>query len=201
MLELKYGGAYLLQEDFFDADSAREMGEKLLREFSFEQRSILLFGREVLQPRLISWAGDAAYSYSGDTLVPRAWGPCATQVKERVNAFLREVAPSAPPFNHVLANHYRDGADSMGMHADDEAELGKDPWIASLSFGVARTFVLRSKGKGREADRVALGLTSGALLLMAPPTQRYYLHGVPKQRAVSGSRLNLTFRAVSTAGG
>ena len=33
-------------------------------------------------------------------------------------------------FNSVLLNYYRDGRDSMGMHADDEPELGPEPVIA-----------------------------------------------------------------------
>ena len=45
-------------------------------------------------------------------------------------------------FNHVLANRYRDGADSMGFHADDEPEFGPDPLIATLSLGASRRFRL-----------------------------------------------------------
>ena len=34
----------------------------------WEQREIVLFGRRILQPRLIAWAGDVGYRYSGQTL-------------------------------------------------------------------------------------------------------------------------------------
>jgi hypothetical protein len=33
-------------------------------------------------------------------------------------------AEAGAPFNHVLINRYRTGEDSMGLHADDEPELG-----------------------------------------------------------------------------
>lgn len=38
-------------------------------------------------------------------------------------------------FNSVLLNLYRDHRDSVGMHADDEPELGPTPVIASVSLG------------------------------------------------------------------
>lgn len=39
-------------------------------------------------------------------------------------------------FNSVLLNRYRHGGDAIGWHSDDEAELGIDPLIASLSLGL-----------------------------------------------------------------
>ena len=46
-------------------------------------------------------------------------------------------------FNSVLANLYRDGHDSVAWHADDEASLGDNPTIASISFGDMRMFEMR----------------------------------------------------------
>ncbi|MGB1012535.1 MAG: alpha-ketoglutarate-dependent dioxygenase AlkB [Nannocystaceae bacterium] len=50
-------------------------------------------------------------------------------------------------FNSVLLNHYRDGNDTVGWHADDEPELGPRPVIASLSLGAVRDFCLRRQVK------------------------------------------------------
>lgn len=170
--------------------------------FAFEQRSIVLFGKPVLQPRLISWAGDHPYTYSGDTLSPRAFPDAALPLLKKVNAALAEVAPEAPAFNHVLANLYRDGQDSMGLHADDERELGGDPWIASLSFGAERNFQIVPKRKyhreGATPEKFTLTLPSGSLLLMEPPMQRYYIHGLKKTTRPVGPRLNLTFRSIES---
>jgi hypothetical protein len=45
---------------------------------AWEQREVVLFGRRVLQPRLIAWAGDLGYRYSGQTLEPRAVTPAVS---------------------------------------------------------------------------------------------------------------------------
>ncbi len=195
---LPLGGSYELIPS---SASAREAEiESLIAAFPFEQRSIVLFGKPILQPRLISWAGDRPYTYSGDTLTPRPFPPEVRPLLDSVNETLASIAPSAPPFNHVLANYYRDGNDSMGLHSDDEKELGEDPWIASLSFGAERCFQIvpkrKYRRKGQPADKLNLSLPSGSLLLMEPPMQKYYVHGLQKTKRPVGLRLNLTFRAI-----
>src|SRR2546427_29467 len=72
-------------------------------ELPWEQREIVLFGRRILQPRLIAWAGDLGYRYSGQTLEPRPFTPAA----RRLLAHARE--RTGEPFNHVLVNRYRSG--------------------------------------------------------------------------------------------
>jgi alkylated DNA repair dioxygenase AlkB len=98
-------------------------------------------------------------------------------------------------FNAVLLNLYRDGQDGMGWHADDEAELGHDPVIASVSFGATRRFCLRHRQ--RRNLKLDVLLPHGSLLCMSGPTQRHWLHALPKTRAVVGERINLTFRLVA----
>ena len=49
--------------------------EALCGELAWEQREIVLFGRRILQPRLIAWAGDLGYRYSGQTLDSRVFTP------------------------------------------------------------------------------------------------------------------------------
>lgn len=48
-------------------------------------------------------------------------------------------------FNSLLCNLYRNEKDSVDWHSDDEPSLGKNPIIASLSFGATRTFEMRKK--------------------------------------------------------
>ena len=96
-------------------------------------------------------------------------------------------------FNSVLLNLYRDGRDSMGMHSDDEPELGPNPVIASLSFGAARSFILKHK---HNKKTVRIDLTDGSLLLMSGATQKNWLHGINKTTRPLQSRLNLTFRKI-----
>jgi alkylated DNA repair dioxygenase AlkB len=175
---------------------ARDTADALWRAVSdglvWEQRPIVLFGRSVLQPRLIAWAGDIGYRYSGQTLEPRAFTPPLADVCERVRR------RAGVPFNHVLANRYRDGRDSMGLHADDEPELGPDPVVATVSLGATRRFVLRSRrrtiGGGRQID-----LEHGSLFVMGGTCQRHYVHGVPRQPDVTDERISLTFRWLQRA--
>ena len=48
-------------------------------------------------------------------------------------------------FNSVLINYYRNGNDRVGLHSDDEKELGPLPSIASVSLGADRLFRLKHK--------------------------------------------------------
>jgi alkylated DNA repair dioxygenase AlkB len=186
-IELAHGGLLFLHDPFLAPEEALRAFEGLRDELPFRQETIRLFGKPVPQPRLSAWFGDpgATYTYSGLTLAPLPF-------PERLAALRTRVEEAAGrPFNSVLVNYYRDGNDSMGMHADDEPELGPDPVIASLSLGDARRFVLAPKKKG--GPRTALDLGGGSLLLMAGSTQHHYRHGVPKQPG-KGPRINLTFR-------
>jgi alkylated DNA repair dioxygenase AlkB len=147
----------------------------------------VLFGREVLQPRLIAWYGDVPYRYSGRTLDPSPMIPPISAITEQVSATCET------EFNHVLLNRYRDGNDSMGRHRDDEPELGDAPTVATLSLGARRRFsVYRSK------QRVwTEGLGAGDLLVMRGRFQHELAHELPKQRSVKAERISLTFRKIA----
>lgn len=104
----------------------------------------------------------------------------------------------------MLINLYRDGKDSVAWHADDEPELGDAPVIASLSLGATRDFQMRHRNAGCNGLPVLkLPLASGSLLIMRGPTQKYWLHQVPKRlgRSAPGPRINLTFRRILTGAG
>jgi alkylated DNA repair dioxygenase AlkB len=156
-------------------------------ELAWEQREIVLFGRRVMQPRLIAWAGTLGYRYSGQTIEPRAPTPATTGILARVSAHVGE------SFNHVLFNRYRDGADSIGLHADDEPELGREPVVATLSLGATRRFVVKPRRPSLGASH-SLDVAHGSLLVMRGTCQRNYVHGVPRQASASGERISLTFR-------
>jgi hypothetical protein len=45
-------------------------------------------GRRILQPRLITWAGDVGYRYSGQTLEPRPFTPAPPTISfEQMTGF------------------------------------------------------------------------------------------------------------------
>ena len=162
-----------------------EVLARLIAETAWRSDVITVWGKQHPQPRLTAWHGEAAYAYSGIRLEPLPFTPLQQVLRAAVEAV------SGRGFNSVLLNYYRDGRDSMGMHSDNEPELGRDPAIASLSFGAARTFVLQHKAT---KERLKIDLTDGSLLLMAGSLQHNWLHGIPKISRVTGPRVNLTFR-------
>jgi alkylated DNA repair dioxygenase AlkB len=173
------------------AAEADRLFQELLSSIDWREETVLIFGERRLVPRLVAWHGDpgTAYTYSGTAHEPLPWTPALAAIKSRVESLTHHA------FNSVLLNRYRGGADGMGWHADDEAELGRDPAIASVSFGAARRFVLRHRR--RSAARAELLLGHGDLLLMAGATQHHYVHAVPKTARTVGERINLTFRRVA----
>jgi len=160
---------------------------RLLDATPWRAESIVVYGKRHLQPRLTAWYGEARYTYSGLTLDPLPMTPLLADLRAAVEA------ATGHRYNSVLLNQYRDGRDSMGMHSDDEPELGPQPVIASLSYGATRTFILRHKHSGRT---VKVDLTDGSLLLMAGDLQHHWLHGINKSSRKIEPRINLTFRFI-----
>lgn len=185
--DLAYDPAFLTPTEA-DAAFAR-----LSAQIAWEQHRIRLFGRLLDVPRLSCWIGDpgASYVYSRTRFEPRPWPAGLLPLRRRLQQVL------GAPFNAVLANLYRDGADSMGWHADDEPELGPQPLIASLSLGATRRFLLC--GRSAPEVRLALELGHGSLLVMRGETQRNFRHALPRTARPCGPRLNLTFRRILTA--
>jgi len=162
----------------------------LMAEVRWEQHWLTLFGRRIAAPRLSAWYAEpgCGYRYSGLSLVAQPFTPVLEQIRARTEAL------SGHGFNSVLLNLYRDGADGMSWHSDDEPELGPAPLIASVSLGATRRLLLRRRD-ARDA-RFGLDLGDGSLLLMEPPLQRYWQHSVPKTRRAVGPRINLTWRRI-----
>jgi alkylated DNA repair dioxygenase AlkB len=167
--------------------SNAEILTRLLAETPWRADTVVVYGKRYLQPRLTAWYGEASYTYSGLTLQPLPLTPLLEQLRAAVEHATKR------RYNSVLLNYYRDGTDSMGMHSDDEPELGPQPVIASLSYGATRTFTLRHKVSRRT---VKLDLTDGSLLLMSGCLQTNWQHGIHRTTREVGPRLNLTFRYV-----
>ncbi|MGV6475603.1 alpha-ketoglutarate-dependent dioxygenase AlkB family protein [Azotobacter vinelandii] len=180
--ELRYLPAWL------DGATADRWLARLLAETPWERPQVRLYGRLHPVPRQVAWYGDAAYRYSGLTHPPQPWTPLLAEIRAALEALVGR------PLNGVQLNHYRDGRDSMGWHSDDEAELGRDPLIVSLSLGGTRRFDLRRVGQTR-IERSLL-LEHGSVLVMAGATQHHWQHQVAKTRKPCAPRLNLTFRQV-----
>ena len=182
---LRDGGTLLYDAAFFPPAEADALYATLLRETAWKQE----VGRGRPFPRLTAWYADdrLAYRYSGVTHIGAGWTPTLLDIKQRIEPV------AGGTFNSVLLNRYRHGRDSIGMHADDEPELGTDPVIASISLGAVRTFVLRHR---KTREKRTLLLAHGSLLVMAGTCQHHWLHGVPKTEEPVGERINLTWRRI-----
>lgn len=168
-------------------DVATACFEALQNELPWRQDAIKLFGKSVNIPRLQSWHGDAhcTYTYSNLTMAPNPWTETLSMLRDKCEDI------SGTAFNSVLANWYRNGQDSMSLHADDEPELGINPTIASLTLGEGRPFVFKHKETKARFTQV---LEHGSVLIMAGTTQSHYVHGIAKTTKSIGGRINLTFR-------
>lgn len=165
--------------------------KQLIDKVPWRTDNIVVCGKTYPQPRLTAWYGDdgADYTYSGIHLKPLPWTHTLIDIKNRVEKI------AGIDFNSVLLNYYRDHRDSMGLHSDDEPELGRRPIIASVSLGEERAFILKHKSR-RDLKTIRLKLTSGSLLLMKGETQHHWKHGIEKARRPCGPRVNLTFRRI-----
>ena len=175
---------------FFTTEESDRLMQSLKSSVEWRQEPILIYGKKVMQPRLTAWYGDAnaSYRYSGIEMKPLPWFPDLALIRDRIRQ------QTGFEFNSVLLNQYRDGKDSMGWHRDNEPELGKNPVIASVSFGSSRRFLFRKYREHEQKMEITLG--HGSLLIMKGETQTYWEHSIPKMLKVSEPRINLTFRWV-----
>ncbi|NJO47686.1 MAG: alpha-ketoglutarate-dependent dioxygenase AlkB, partial [Oscillatoriales cyanobacterium RM2_1_1] len=168
--------------------------QELRTTLAWQQDRFPLAGKYVPLPRLQVLYGDRGcdYDYSGIAMTALPWPPLLAQLRAQIQQI------TGHEFRIVVANCYRDGADSVGWHADNESGMGPQPAIASLSLGATRRFSLKHKFR-RDLPRLDLDLISGSLLLMAGRCQDCWLHRVPKTKRPVGERINLTFRPWTAA--
>lgn len=182
-------GEYIYIPDFYNKNQSDEFLQSFKEKIYWKQESMNMYGRELLFPRLTAWYGDdnKPYSFSGITLQPHAWSDELLKIKNDIEPLCECI------FNSVLLNRYRDGKDSISWHTDAEKELGLNPIIASVNFGVERTFQLRHMNT---KERIDIVLKHGSLLIMKGELQHYWQHQIPKSKRVLDERINLTFRLI-----
>src|SRR5690349_12711199 len=132
-IELADGGLLLYHDAFLPPDLAERYFIELRDTSAWEQKKAT-FGH--LQPRLTASYGDegVTYFYSGMENKALPWTPTLLEIKQRIEAVRGR-------YNYCLLNRYRSGADSVGLHADNEPGMGNV--IGSLSLGATRAFRIR----------------------------------------------------------
>lgn len=175
----------------FSAEESSTLLQTFIDNIIWEQRAITMYGKNMITPRLTAWYGDTGknYAYSGNRFNPFLWTPELLELKKRVEPI------AGVTFNSVLLNYYRNGNDSVAWHSDNETELGRQPVIASVSFGQVRSFDIRHKQN--HAEKYSIRLENGSLLLMKGDLQHYWEHRIAKSASVMKPRINLTFRIIT----
>lgn len=182
-INLTDGGVLLYDNNFLPPDLASEYFAELLEQTPWEQKPGV-FGH--MQPRLTASYGDPGltYRYSGTENPALPWTPVLLEIKGMIEAVQGW-------YNYCLLNRYRSGADSVGMHADNEPEMGNV--IGSLSLGATRTFRIRHN---KSKETMSFQVANGTLIIMAGTMQQFWKHEIPKTKEVVGERINLTFRQI-----
>lgn len=181
--------------DFLPRRQADGLLTRSLAEVDWQNERLTLFGCERIAPRLVAWYGErgVSYRYSGAERAAILWPTFIARLAAEVGDAL------AWRFNYALVNRYRSGSDMLGWHADDEADLGGEPVIATVSLGAARVLRIRPRRGGAS---VGGALAHGSLLAMWGRSQRDYKHCVPRTRKPVGERVSYTFRwTAGIAGG
>jgi alkylated DNA repair dioxygenase AlkB len=180
-------GSALLYVDFFQEPVADDLLYDLLQMLPWEQHELVMFGKRIPEPRFSCWHSDSGttYTYSGKARVAHAFTPALRDIRQQCESL------TSHTFNGVLANLYRNGADHMGWHADNEPVNGPEPIIASVSLGSERRFDFKHQITG---ELVSTLLPHGSLLVMSGKSQSHWLHRIAKSTKITEPRINLTFR-------
>ncbi len=170
---------------FIEPERADQLFTLLLARTDWHQPQLHIYNRRVQTPRLVAFDGDAGirYGYSGQVHQCGGWQAELEQLRDELTQRIGQY------FNFALLNCYRDGRDAIGWHRDNEAELGPDPLIASVSLGAERDFLLRDSARGPSRS---LRLEHGSLLLMSGSVH----HHLPRRAGVRQPRINISFRQV-----
>lgn len=179
--EVNYFGCIISQEN------SKNHLQTLLNTIQWKKDEAIIYGKHIQTKRSVAWYGDSnfAYTYSNTTKYALPWTEMLLKLKGEIENITQT------KYNSCLLNLYHNGDEAMSWHSDDEASLGKNTSIASLSFGAERKFSLKHKTNNK---RVSLSLENGSLLLMHGTTQTHWLHCLPKMKAITTPRINLTFR-------
>ena len=155
----------------------------LLHNTPWREYQMPMYDKVVTAPRMITWYGEQ--EEAGEAALP--WTPELLALRDKVQL------ETGMQFNAVLLNLYRNGNDSVAWHSDKEHKIGKNPSIASLTFGQTRPFRFRHKSN-KEIGQVEIPLHHGTLLLMSGTTNTFWEHHIPKSAKEMLPRINLTFK-------
>jgi alkylated DNA repair dioxygenase AlkB len=154
--------------------------ELLAASAKWQQRTVTMWDREVLEPRLT-----AGWSTDGGNAPPLLLEMC-TLLSARYDI----------GFDRVWVNLYRDGHDSVAWHGDRHRHAVAQPMVATVSLGARRKFQLRRRGTSTIVHTLNPGV--GDLVVMGGQCQHDWEHSVPKTARPVGPRMSVTIRPSKT---
>ena len=142
----------------------------------------------------------------GDNIVVLEWPKELYELKQKVEAKVKELTGVDWVYNIALGNRYKKAKDYINFHSDNE-EWGSTKSISSVSLGVPRTFNYMNKDLEAK-EKVSLILNHGSLIFMGENCQERYTHGMKKEslskladketlEKYENTRINITFRVWS----
>jgi len=154
--------------------------ERLHRSVPWRAEQRVMYGQEVVVPRLLAFYDDT--DQLPDPLLEQA----RTALDRHYAVELGEL------FRTAGLCLYRDGNDSVAWHGD---RIGRgnthDTRVAIVSLGAPRALLLRPR-LGGSSRRYEVGY--GDLLVMGGSCQRTWEHSIPKSTRASGPRISVQFR-------
>jgi alkylated DNA repair dioxygenase AlkB len=163
--------------------------DELAGEARWQQRMVKMYDRTLPEPRLTAgWSTDVA-----EASVGKGAPPVLRQMTELLSARY------AVGFDRIWVNLYRDGADSVAWHGDRNRLVMTSPYVATVSLGARRKFLLRPRGTTRALHRLEPG--HGDLVVMGGACQAEWEHTVPKTKQPVGARMSVTIRHSKPAPG
>lgn len=170
---------------FISKEEADRYYYTLLHSTPWREYQMPMYDKVVTAPRMIAWYGEQ--EEAGESSLQ--WTPELLELRAKVEK------QTGLSFNGVLLNLYRNGNDSVAWHSDKEYKIGKNPSIASVTFGQTRPFSLRHK-TDKTIGQLEIPLHHGTLLLMSGTTNTFWEHHIPKSAKEMLPRINLTFRRI-----
>lgn len=149
--------------------------ERLLAHTAWQETTQHLYDRKVATPRLVASLENLQ---SPEPLLD-----------EIADALSRRYEVT---FDRISFALYRNGNDSVAWHRDRVLRQQTRGFVATVSVGEPRAFLVRPRGGGARSLRYQLGW--GDLLVMGGTCQVVWEHAVPKVRQVDGPRIAIMFR-------
>jgi len=152
------------------------------------------------------------YRHPADESPPlRRFSPTVARIREHVQKVLDH------PVNHVLIQHYRNGADYISEHSDKTIDIVRESKVVNVSLGAQRVMTLRLKRDGMHQEdggttsrpSQKIPLPHNSMFVLGLDTNMRWLHAInhdkrpihqksAEEQYMNGERISLTFRHIGT---